>query len=211
MCRSAADGGRRCHGSVTKANEAARKQRHRMTRHLAKAIAAVANGDGADPDIEPWGVKLAEAEERVRATAHTGQAQPPDRLRQMTQDTFQYGQCHALALALHEHTGWPVWAMKARDGGETHFLVRAPDGRLVDITGAHDIAAMETTWTGCTATPTTAGRINSLIARNDMETPLMNLARAVLPQVLVKAQGDGTSPHPSTAGGSPATPPRRTP
>lgn len=193
MCRSAAEGGRRCR-STTKAREAAHKQRQRLTRRVADVIAAVLDGEGDDRDIEPWGVKLAAAEERVQATSH--RAAPPDRLRQLTEDTFQDGQCHALALALHERTGWPVWALRSpgRNGHDVHFVVRAPDGRLVDVTGARDVAAVEAdpAWVGCTAIPSSAGFIKGLVASDRMEVPLMDLARAVLPQVLAKAERDGT-------------------
>lgn len=196
MCRSAAEGGRRCCGP-TKAREAARKQRQRLTRRVADVIAAINEGEGDDRDIEMWGVKLAAAEERVQAASH--HAAPADRLRQLTEDTFQDGQCHALALALHEQTGWPVWALRSPGAGDQHFLVRAPDGRLVDVTGARDVAAVEVdpAWVGCTAEPSSAGRIEGLVASDRMEVPLMGLARAVLPQVLAKAERDGT---PSGAG-----------
>ncbi|MFD9868539.1 hypothetical protein ACFXI8_27220 [Streptomyces niveus] len=50
---------------------------------------------------------------------------------------FKYGGCGSLALALHDATGWPIVAAVADDGLELHYAVTLPDGRLVDITGAH--------------------------------------------------------------------------
>lgn len=52
---------------------------------------------------------------------------------------FTRGQCHALALAIHEQTGWPLiqagWDEKS---GPDHWLVRHPSGKLLDITGLSD-------------------------------------------------------------------------
>lgn len=49
---------------------------------------------------------------------------------------FTHGQCHALALALNERTGWPLVGIAA--GGPhhpSHCAVRRPDGEIIDITG----------------------------------------------------------------------------
>lgn len=67
---------------------------------------------------------------------------------------FLNGQCHALALAISERTGWPLVAVAASecvydedcgeddsDGGcgcqYEHIGVRSPDGEIVDIRGWH--------------------------------------------------------------------------
>ncbi|MCG8920294.1 hypothetical protein L6E12_31445 [Actinokineospora sp. PR83] len=60
------------------------------------------------------------------------------------EDVFDYGYCGALALALHERTGWPIVGLRGRDGYASHYLVRRPDGRLVDGHGARtEVAVME--------------------------------------------------------------------
>lgn len=60
---------------------------------------------------------------------------------------FKYGACGALAIALHDATGWPivaitdhhnVWDGKAGGGSAMHWTVQRPDGKLIDIDGAHD-------------------------------------------------------------------------
>ena len=60
---------------------------------------------------------------------------------------FKYGACGALAIALHDATGWPVVAItaahnafkgKAGGGSALHWAVRRPDGKTVDVDGAHD-------------------------------------------------------------------------
>ena len=64
------------------------------------------------------------------------------------EDVFDYGYCHALALALHEQTGWPVVGLRCPEGYAEHYLVRRPDGLLVDAHGARTDAAVLTQWSG---------------------------------------------------------------
>jgi len=61
---------------------------------------------------------------------------------------FSTGACSSLAIAIHDATGWPIVAItdhhnvfdngRAGGGSALHWTVRRPDGRLVDIDGAHD-------------------------------------------------------------------------
>lgn len=54
---------------------------------------------------------------------------------------FLGGHCHSLAMALHEQTGWQLVAIDdARDGTCVHIAVRRPDGKIVDLAGAHTVA-----------------------------------------------------------------------
>ena len=50
---------------------------------------------------------------------------------------FTRGGCGALAVAIHDLTGWPIIAAGHCDGLVMHYLVRNPAGQLVDINGAH--------------------------------------------------------------------------
>lgn len=57
-------------------------------------------------------------------------------------DVFTHGQCHALARALHDLTGWQIVLLcyTPFEGPSTeydwdHAVVRAPDGDLIDIEG----------------------------------------------------------------------------
>lgn len=56
------------------------------------------------------------------------------------------GGCMAFAIALHDETGFPVMAVTEREnihcgrmgiGSATHWLVRHPDGGLLDAEGYH--------------------------------------------------------------------------
>lgn len=53
---------------------------------------------------------------------------------------FTQGQCHALAMAVHEDTGWPIvaWSFWRYGDVPDHYLVKTPDGQLLDIKGTHD-------------------------------------------------------------------------
>lgn len=77
----------------------------------------------------------------------------PGRLDDAARKAFANGQCHAIALALSEVTGWPTTALLTSDcyeiesmctGDEDecpcrigHIVVTQPDGAHVDINGAH--------------------------------------------------------------------------
>ena len=64
---------------------------------------------------------------------------------------FKYGACSALAIVLHDATGWPIIAItdhhnvhdidgeKVAGGGSAlHWCVRTPSGQLLDVDGLHD-------------------------------------------------------------------------
>lgn len=50
---------------------------------------------------------------------------------------FKNGCCGGLAIALHDATGWPIVAVGSHHGEALHYMARRPDGRLIDIEGAH--------------------------------------------------------------------------
>ena len=60
---------------------------------------------------------------------------------------FMHGGCAALAIALHDETGWPLVAITDADnchdghigmgGSALHWTVRHPSGQLLDILGLH--------------------------------------------------------------------------
>jgi hypothetical protein len=63
------------------------------------------------------------------------------------EEVWDDGYDHALALALHEQTGWPIVGLECREGGYVdHYLVRRPDGMLVDWQGAHTEDAVLEQW-----------------------------------------------------------------
>lgn len=61
---------------------------------------------------------------------------------------FKYGACGALAIAMHDATGWPIVAItdahnvhdgRAGGGSALHWAVQRPqDMKIIDIDGAHD-------------------------------------------------------------------------
>jgi len=54
-------------------------------------------------------------------------------------DAFVRDACAGLALAVHDETGWPLIEVGHCDGLPFHFMVRRPDGQLIDIRGANDL------------------------------------------------------------------------
>jgi len=60
---------------------------------------------------------------------------------------FKLGACGALAIAMHDELGWPIYAVtdhhnvfengRAGGGSALHWVVRRPDGMLIDVDGAH--------------------------------------------------------------------------
>src|SRR3954451_5967462 len=49
---------------------------------------------------------------------------------------FTFGQCHGMALALHERMGWPLVATYDTNNTPQHVLAESGDDQLIDITGA---------------------------------------------------------------------------
>lgn len=86
------------------------------------------------------------AEVRVHSEGYTAVEVRAGELDDNALYAFSAGQCHALAAAVHERTGWPVFGLikdasrpddpKARFA---HFYVRTPDGRCLDATGVHEV------------------------------------------------------------------------
>lgn len=60
-----------------------------------------------------------------------------------TREFFTAANCHMLAGAMHELTGWPLIALyRVRDDAWLHIGVEMPDGRFLDINGPQPVAAM---------------------------------------------------------------------
>lgn len=75
----------------------------------------------------------------------------PGVLDHAARDAFGRGACGALALALHEKTGWPLIAVtdshnvaegRAGGGSALHYAVRTPEGLLLDVDGLHSTESL---------------------------------------------------------------------
>lgn len=104
-------------------------------------------------------------------------------------ETFTRGACAGLAIALHDATGWPIVEVGHCDGLPLHFMVRRPDGRLVDIEGAHTDEDVADEWEFCadgvvTFTDATRDAVWACY-RDDCGEPVpLDLARTFVPAVL---------------------------
>ncbi|MFJ8301304.1 hypothetical protein ACIQ9R_36135 [Streptomyces sp. NPDC094447] len=149
--------------------------------HLDDVMAALTEAFGL-PDDRPV---------TVLGQWHTRYEVTPGRLDDTARRAFTEGQCHALALALHEVTGWPTtalltsecWGTDRMCGDESdeecpcrigHIVVTRPDGAHVDIAGAHAPGAVPQC-EGAPALPMTEERwqaIRSTSAWRDADLPL---------------------------------------
>lgn len=71
----------------------------------------------------------------------------PGKLDGYAERAFLYGACGAIAIAMHQQTGWPIVAItdshnvsdgEAGGGSALHWTVRHPSGKLIDIRGLRD-------------------------------------------------------------------------
>jgi hypothetical protein len=97
---------------------------------------------------------------------------------------FTQGQCHALALALHERTGWPIRQLENDEGEPFHLYVETPDGRALDITGAHDRDEFRQAWCAAFDEPSTPEMAHKLPATGVWRAPDMGAARAFVAPLL---------------------------
>jgi len=119
-------------------------------------------------------------------------------------DVYHYGYCHALALELAAQTGWPIVGLYTGKWGDMdHFLVRRPDGLLLDVHGAHTDEEVLQAWGDGTGyyeiRSTTPERIRAEVARGDAEDPadVAALSHAVAAVLLELPQGEACSPAPA--------------
>ena len=123
------------------------------------------------------------------------------------QRAFSFGACHALAIALHDATGWSIIAItdasnvfegKAGGGSALHWTVRRPDGKLIDIDGAHDAETLVEKYSGYAdnghAQAAASTRGDCLEWYEDQEVPIpISLARSFVIPVLALIAGEATS------------------
>ncbi len=96
---------------------------------------------------------------------------------------FQSGQCHALALAGWEATGWPIVWLTSDEGPEPephHLMLVHPNNELVDITGLNDPVAKLQTFrrVHIVTAATVYGHIDC-----NWPTPAVSAARTMWPEV----------------------------
>lgn len=70
----------------------------------------------------------------------------PGRITEAAIEAFTRGACAGLALAVHDVTGWPIIEIGHCDGLPLHFMVRRPDGRLLDVRGSHTDQDVREEW-----------------------------------------------------------------
>lgn len=105
---------------------------------------------------------------------------------------FSSGQCHAMAAALHERTGWPLHELYDDDGDPIHFYVITPDGRALDINGCYDIEDFQAHWGG-DSEPLNSGQLSRSWSGGGMRRPDMLAARSMVGPALEYVDGSRPS------------------
>ena len=100
---------------------------------------------------------------------------------------FTLGQCHGLALAVHERTGWPMVGAYNGNGVCQHVLVVDDQGRLVDITGARTRAQVLSADNVDHVQPIDRAQIDRLVADDGWALPDTAAAELWLDQVIDRA------------------------
>ncbi|MFF3734062.1 hypothetical protein ACFYXM_28090 [Streptomyces sp. NPDC002476] len=126
----------------------------------------------------------------------------PGRIDVAALEAFTSGQCHALARAVSDATGWPMaliiddeCAYDPDTCGDDdiatglcacqlqHVIVIRPDGQHVDITGAHAPGAVPG-WEGLRAVPVTDDLWQHITDSPDWREPAMDVARTFVAPLL---------------------------
>lgn len=127
-------------------------------------------------------------------------------------EAFKNGQCHALALALHERTAWPIVSVGPDEcvydedcdpSGDSagvcacqihHLAIRRPDGWIVDIEGPRPEPDFieGSTDPDNTLKPAPADRLDSILRNTDgtWRTPNLAVARAFVDVALTPYDPD---------------------
>lgn len=108
---------------------------------------------------------------------------------------FSQGQCHALAMALHEETGWPLVVVADWLEQVDHVAVRTPEGRIIDGAGVHDPDAFAEAWDG-DVLEVSAQRLRELTASATWREPALDVARTMVAAVLGYRSGERPSREP---------------
>jgi hypothetical protein len=112
---------------------------------------------------------------------------------------FGAGQCHGLALALHDTQGWPLVAVDDEENRRIHICVRRPDGMLVDVNGAHtDVEVMQAR-PGCSLHGIDEDAISDLVGHHGWALPEVEKATAWVELVVEQASAPSQSTTPLQA------------
>lgn len=102
---------------------------------------------------------------------------------------FSSGQCHALAVALHDQTGWPLRAIEDDDTDIVHVYVETPDGAALDIAGVHRNRDEYVSAWGSYDEPIDREQLLDLVDSGGWREPNLEAAASFVPTVLEYAQG----------------------
>jgi hypothetical protein len=102
---------------------------------------------------------------------------------------FTGSQCHGLALAIQQKTGWPLVAVDDGSGKCVHICTRDPAGRLIDVTGSHSPEEMSRNSGGATR-EVDRGYLAELQSRHEWVAPDPDSAYSFVEPVLKRAAAE---------------------
>ncbi|MEU7146985.1 hypothetical protein AB0B15_02935 [Streptomyces sp. NPDC045456] len=134
----------------------------------------------------------------------------PGEINEQARAAFSSGQCHALAQALTEITGWPAAAVLSQqcadeydecgDGQQTadgvcicrieHIVNVRPDGSLIDINGAHPADHVQGREPGLPIVPMTERLWRIVSANAEWRDPDIAVARSFVQPLLASLDSD---------------------
>lgn len=112
--------------------------------------------------------------------------------RQDWESWFTEGQCHALAIAIHQATGWRIWAVGTDDSFDCdlwagHLFIQTPEGQALDITGTLSMDEMTQRWDDYIPIPTYSFPTDPDAILDYWPEPLMGVAEAMVNYTLANA------------------------
>lgn len=102
---------------------------------------------------------------------------------------FSSGQCHALALTVHEQTGWPLRAIEDDDADIVHVYIETPDGRALDIAGVHANRDEYVASWGSYDEPVDREHVLDLVDSGGWRVPNVDIAKTFVPSLLEYVDG----------------------
>lgn len=68
------------------------------------------------------------------------------RITDLDRERFMYGDCHVLAQAIHDITGWPIHTFFEEDYPSIHAFVVTPKNTALDVNGEQKMSEFRSFW-----------------------------------------------------------------
>jgi hypothetical protein len=154
-----------------------------MGRGKRRAGATLSAPRAAVPGTGSPDVLLSQAEHRAIAVT-------PGVLDERAIAAFGRGQCHALALALHDETGWPLRVLEDEEADAVHVFVITPEGKALDAGGCLGLEEFREVWMAEYLEDYSRERVAQMHHWGGWREPDLETARTFVPAVLALQGSD---------------------